>query len=263
MNPDTISSVITHHRRILKAQITADPYLSAVANRFPTHRFLGNCTQAVFQRQVLFLSKVIQQRLGKAGNDVNVLDWGCGKGHITYLLRKQGFNVTACDRQDPRDDSAFGQETPIIGEQNINVVPLRDAVALPFESGSFDCVVSSGVLEHVADDLGSLKEIRRILTPQGLLFVTFLPYHLSWTQAAARIRGNDYHDRLYWRRRVSELAFASGLSVQGMWFGQLFPKNSVPLSLDPIFEPIDRALCSYSPLKYFATNIEAILTVIA
>lgn len=261
MSEFELHSIIKNNRRLLTAPTDSDHYLSQVAAQWPTHRFLGKSTQAVFQRQVGFLSSILTAHTLKSPGEIAVLDWGCGKGQIAYLLRKSGFAVTACDANDDSDDSAFGQDTPIIAEQKIQVVPLKDPVQLPFETGAFDCVTSFGVLEHVPRDLESLREIRRVLRPRGLLYVTFLPYPLSWTQALARIRGNDYHDRLYWRRRLFELAELSGFAIQSVWLAQLFPKNSIPLAFDPVLERLDRALCRYTPLKYFATNLEAVLAV--
>ena len=37
-------------------------------------------------------------------------------------------------------------------------VPLSDLTTLPFDANPFDCVIGSGVLEHVAMDYESLKE---------------------------------------------------------------------------------------------------------
>jgi SAM-dependent methyltransferase len=143
----------------------------------------------------------------------------------------------------------------------MNVIPLADSIKLPFESASFDCVTSFGVLEHVESDVGSLSEIRRVLRPGGLFFVTFLPFRFSWTQALARLRGQHYHDRLYSLRKVEQLAALGGFTLEAMWLAQLFPKNSVPYSFDKYLEPLDRWLCKHTPLKYFATNLEVILTV--
>lgn len=195
--------------------------------------------------------------LGLQPEDVAVLDWGTGKGHITYLLRTRGFQVTSCDIKSESPDSTFGQDTPILAEQQYPVVPLTHEWRLPFEDASFDVVVSFGVLEHVPDDLSSLREIRRVLKANGRFFFSFLPYRLSWTQRIARLRGDSYHDRLYTERGVRRLAGASGFIVEDMWHGQLFPKNSRPYS--PRSERLDRFLTWHTPLRYFATNLEGVL----
>lgn len=239
--------------------LMSDPYLADVAGRYPTHAFLGGSTQLIYQRQIRFLVELARVQLNRPPAHVHVLDWGCGKGHISYLLRRAGFRLTACDVDAHADDSAFGQVTPIIDEQAINVVPLLDAIGLPFGDATFDIALSVGVLEHVADDAGSLRELRRVLKPEGLCVVTFLPYTLSWTQRLAHARGDRYHDHLYSRAGVSRLAAGAGFRVLRMTHGQLFPKNTVSLRAAGLLEPLDRALCRYTPLRYFATNLEVVL----
>lgn len=49
---------------------------------------------------------------------------------------------------------------------------VADLLDLPFESGSFDAVVSQGVLEHVIDPHRAAEEIHRVLKPGGLVFST-------------------------------------------------------------------------------------------
>ncbi|MGH9420265.1 MAG: class I SAM-dependent methyltransferase, partial [Thermoanaerobaculia bacterium] len=52
---------------------------------------------------------------------------------------------------------------------------LSDARSLPFKDGSLDLIVSPSTLDHFADagDLGkSLREIRRVLSPNGRLIIT-------------------------------------------------------------------------------------------
>ena len=241
------------------AGLAPDAYLAGVAARHPTHAFLGGNTQLIYQRQIRFLVELARNLLNKAPADVRVLDWGCGKGHISYLLRHAGFQATACDVDAQADDSAFGQATPIIAEQAIDVVPLPDKVTLPFANASFDVVLSIGVLEHVEDDAASLRELRRVLKPGGLCLVSFLPYTLSWTQRLAHARGDRYHSHLYSRAGVARLAAGAGFRVLRMAHGQLFPKNSVSLRAASLLEPLDRALCRYTPLRLLATNLEIVL----
>lgn len=241
------------------AVVLPDTYLAGMAARHPTHAFLGGNTQLIYQRQVRFLVDAVMLLLNKPPHDTHVLDWGCGKGHITYLLRRARFQVTAADVTAQADDSAFGQATPIIADQCISVVPLADKVALPFADASFDVVLSMGVLEHVHDDAASLQELRRVVKPNGLCLLFFLPYTLSWTQRLAHARGDRYHDHLYSRADVARLAAGARFRVLRMAHGQLFPKNAVPLSAASVLEPLDRWLCRYTPLRYLATNLEVVL----
>lgn len=245
-------------RRCLSEPVALDPYLCDVAAREPSHRFLGGATQGCYLRQVALIRALVEQE-GRQPASLSVLDWGTGKGHISHLLRQAGFQVTGCDIARPAQDSTFGQRTPILTERQLPVTPLDHDWVLPFPDAHFDLVVSFGVLEHVANDQASLREIRRVLAPGGRFVFTFLPYWLSWTQRLSHLRGNRYHDRLYRVRDVRRLAAAAGFEVEGVWHGQLFPKNSQPHR--PLVERLDRFLTWHTPLRYLATNLEGILRV--
>lgn len=255
---EDLTRLIAASRPLLRGTVAPDPGICAVARTSPAHHaFLANSVQAVYQRQSNFLAAVLTKYFRRATNGIRVLDWGAGKGQNAYLLRQRGFEVVACD---VRGDVEFGADCPLL--EGIKHIPLDDPVKLPFEDSSFDVVTSFGVLEHVPRDLESMREIWRILRPGGIFYITFLPYPLSWTQAITRLRVSyqwrDYHDHFYSRKTLHRLAGESRFSVASLWFAQLFPKNSVPRSLDPVLEPLDRALCR-TPLRYFATNLEAVL----
>ena len=53
----------------------------------------------------------------------------------------------------------------------------RVGTALPFATGAFDSVSALDVLEHVADEAGTLAELHRVLRPGGLLVLTVPARH--------------------------------------------------------------------------------------
>lgn len=240
-------------RRILAADTRPDPFLLEVGRRYASHRFLAGAAQGCYQRQVRLLAETFAAR-GRAPETVRVLDWGAGKGHVSYLLRRQGFDLVSCDVRSDGVDSAFNQETPILREQGLSVVPLDHPWRLPFRNAEFDLVVSFGVLEHVPHEQASLQEIARVVKPGGLFFFSFLPYWLSWTQRAAWLLGDRYHARLYDVNSVEEMLKAAGLRLIDVWHGQLLPKNVAPYS--GTIERLDRWLTDWTPLKFIATNLE-------
>jgi len=177
---------------------------------------------------------------------LNLLDWGCGKGHFSYLLRQSGLQVTPAD-VDP-------EEGKLILEGPIH--PLDHPFALPFQDRQFDVVLSVGVLEHVPQEVQSLREIHRILKPHGLFFCFNLPYQWSWVQWAAWLLGNKYHDRFYGRRQTRRLLASQHFEVLDMWQRQLFPKNRLWTPAFRQFEAIDQWLVDHTPLRFLATSLE-------
>jgi len=188
-------------------------------------------------------------------NNFTILDWGCGKCHVSYLLKKRGVDVVSCDIETERVDSAFGQYTPIADFAKINIVPLKHEYLLPFDNETFDIVISFGVLEHVPNDKQSLMEINRILKPNGLFFCFWLPYKYSWKQKREQLKGSHYHDRLYDIKKIKHLLDETKYVLSDYWYRDLFPKRYAPSFYRKI-ENIDNWFCKNTLLKYFASNIE-------
>jgi ubiquinone/menaquinone biosynthesis C-methylase UbiE len=130
-----------------------------------------------------------------------VLDWGCGRGQITSLMRERGIMTAAFDYHPELGD---GQLHPLESYPDIEVFLSDDGVTLPYEDNSFDAALSCGVLEHVQDPDASLDELRRVLRPGSMLYVYKLPNRASWSEWVARRLGGRvfYHgmaayDQLY------------------------------------------------------------------
>ncbi|TSD05232.1 MAG: Methyltransferase type 11 [Parcubacteria group bacterium Athens0714_12] len=231
--------------------------LLEIADNVDSHFFLKNpAGQNIFIYLIEYVKNFSEYWFDKNLGQLKILDWGCGKGQVSFLLKENGAKAVSCDIKIETDDSSFGQETPIIKKAGIEVIPLKHEYVLPFQREEFDVVLSFGVLEHTSNDLESLKEINRILKPSGLFFCFNLPYFLSWTQRLSHLLGNFYHHRLYSKKLTKNLLNKSGFNLIDIWRRQLFPKNTVKYPEYHLFESLDQFLTNYTFLKYFATNIE-------
>lgn len=100
---------------------------------------------------------------------LSVLDVGCGPGTITADLaaRVAPGPVTAVDQSADVLDAARA-EVQRRGLSNVSFAT-ADVHRLDFADGTFDVVHAHQVLQHVADPVGALREMRRVCAPGGLL----------------------------------------------------------------------------------------------
>jgi SAM-dependent methyltransferase len=244
--------------RVFSRHWPLDDELRATVAGVPSHSFLYNpAGQYGYVYLTRFVKALCEAHNGRPFAEQRLLDWGCGKGFITKMMRDlEPGAVESCDIVSSNEDSAFGQKTPVIQRFKIEVKPLKHEFLLPYEDGRFDAVLSVGVLEHVPNDRASLAEIWRVLKPGGLLFCFFLPTNLSWTQKLAHLRGNFYHDRFYNEASVQEKLNEARFEMLDLWYRNLLPKNTVRYPSFRLFERADQILTEHTPLRYFATNVE-------
>ena len=158
----------------------------------------------------------------------DVLDWGCGYGQMTYLLKRRGLNVTSFDIGDPA--AAKLPDVPLC--RGLEVVRSSHPTDLPFPDRSFDAVLSCGVLEHVdemsepGNEIKSLHEIARVLKPGGTFLVYQLPQRFAWQEAVLRRLKIGYtHPRRFHLGEISALLQRTGFSVQRVRRANLLPKT--------------------------------------
>lgn len=245
-------------KEIFSGEWPLDEEIREVSASVGSHSFLANpAGQYCLVYLTRFVRALSEVHFRRPFSDLNVLDWGCGKGQVSKLIRDLApKNIESCDLLAGGGDSTFGQETPIIKKFNIHVTPLQHEYILPYDSESFDVFLSVGVLEHVANERESLREVARVLKPGGLFFCFYLPTRFSWTQQVARWKGDDYHNRLYAPQRVLEMNQEAGLQILDMWYRQILPKNTVHYPNFRFFEKLDLFFTEWTPLRYLATNIE-------
>src|SRR3989338_1869746 len=114
-----------------------------------------------FTGQRLLLKQLLDKYYSGRKNLV-LLDVGCGTGRVLELLGKYGkpYGIDLSD-----DALGFCRER---GAKNVKS---SDVMDIKFKPNTFDAVTSLGVFYHrnVVDDLRGMKEIHRVLKPDGRL----------------------------------------------------------------------------------------------
>jgi ubiquinone/menaquinone biosynthesis C-methylase UbiE len=101
-----------------------------------------------------------------AGADV--LDVGCGDAGVPIAFAEAGARAAGIEPHERSVERARVR----VAEHGV-AVDLRHGVAeeLPYPDASFDLVLLDNVLEHVRDQARTLSEIRRVLRPEGMLYL--------------------------------------------------------------------------------------------
>ncbi|AMD98531.1 ubiquinone biosynthesis methyltransferase UbiE [Actinomyces oris] len=116
----------------------------------------------------------------RAGMDL--LDVGCGPASITADLteRVAPGRVVALDAA----AGALEAARATLRERGLSEqveLTSGDVMALPFEDASFDVVHAHQVLQHLADPVGALAEMRRVTRPGGIVAVRDAVYSaMTW-----------------------------------------------------------------------------------
>lgn len=106
------------------------------------------------------VSQLVERLLGGLAG-VRWLDFGCGNsGLVRYLLEHTEAHAEGFE------------EGAIATTARRRGIPILSRDALDQETSSFDVVTAIEVLEHTLDPLAELRTMRKLLRPDGLLFLT-------------------------------------------------------------------------------------------
>lgn len=166
-----------------------------------------------------------------AQKDAKILDLGCGLGNLTHNIAPHVGTVYAMDLTMERLEFSERRFSIFNADDRIKLIAGGDGPRLPFPDNHLDGVILSGVLEWMGEgdtssfetgskpqrlmnmlrahfgktnprqiQLGVLKEIQRVLKPEGQLFIG-IENRLNWEYLGKR---RDHHS--------------------GLWFGSLMPR---------------------------------------
>jgi ubiquinone/menaquinone biosynthesis C-methylase UbiE len=131
---------------------------------------------------------------------IAVLEIGFGSGATLFSFGRDcvltGVELSASAVERARTRAARGRWTATFHAEVGGPLPVPD--------GSQDAVIASHVLEHVADEVGLLHEIRRVLKPGGRA-VVLVPINERYA--------DPKHLRAYTSASLGQAAAAAGLTV--------------------------------------------------
>ncbi len=152
----------------------------------------------------IFAEEIVLKNLPKGLG--RVLDFGCGMGSFTNELVSRVANVYACDVDRDVINGNKRRKDKIIYQ----LIKINSKASYP--DNFFDCVTLMGVLEHVPNENQVLKEIYRILKPNGILFIYVLNTGLFGFLDSANLKFavpklHKYLYYLFYGRRAYEKEF--------------------------------------------------------
>ena len=107
----------------------------------------------------------------RATAGTQVLEVGCGPGHLSTRLARRGLAVTGVDLDPAMVESATENAKRSSDAGRAPSFVVGDAALLPFPDGSFDLVVSTFSLHHWSDPAKGLAEIGRVVRPGASVLI--------------------------------------------------------------------------------------------
>lgn len=102
----------------------------------------------------------------------DVLDLGCGAGRHSVFLAEHGFNISGIDASPSGIEITKSRLEAKSLTGKFEVGNIYDK--LPFSDNAFQAVVSTQAMHHntIENIRGLIKELERVLAPNGIIFIT-------------------------------------------------------------------------------------------
>src|SRR3989344_1075595 len=221
----------------------------------------------------VYLIKTFLDQYFPGRRDLNIMEIGCGTGGVTGFLTDYG--------------AVTGVDTSHEAIHHVSQVGLKEAVVAdvnemdidPYEK-QFDLVLALDVLEHIQDDLETMRRVGMMLKPGGLFFINVPAYKFLWSEHdEALLHKRRYHSYELTKKlencgyRILKSSYFVTFSFPGivlyrLW-GNLFGKTAYPKTT---YVPLPKYLNDFMTniLKFEANIVKrgrlpfgATLTVIA
>jgi len=151
----------------------------------------------------------LEEELARRGGSApKLLEIGCATGALLEFLRDRGWDVCGVEISGEEADYARAKRG-----LEIHSIPLEE---VKFPDNYFDLVVASHLIEHLNNPRSFVREVHRILKPQGRFFVT--TPNIAGFQA--KLFGNLWrsaifdHLYLFSKKTLSKLLLEEGFELE-------------------------------------------------
>jgi SAM-dependent methyltransferase len=160
-----------------------------------------------FSARRRILEAVMTRALPTTGSSL-LLEVGTGTGAMGHIFSRFGHFV-GLDNNWLALEQARAKVEHLVGGR---------VEELPFRPSSMDAVCAYDILEHVEDDRGALRELRRVVKAEGKLLVTVPAFPFLWTE----------HDEVnHHRRRYTKASLGRALEDSGWRIERLTYFNTI------------------------------------
>jgi len=155
-----------------------------------------------------------------------MLDAGCGEGRHSFECIARGASVCSMDMdmesvRKARYTMWYMTTNGQAHDKGRYLVQIGDALNLPYRNGTFDRIICSEVMEHVASDETACRELARVLKKDGRIAITvptFISEYLFDKLTYEYFTSPGGHIRKYVPRRLADMMRRNGLDVYGVSF---------------------------------------------
>jgi 2-polyprenyl-3-methyl-5-hydroxy-6-metoxy-1,4-benzoquinol methylase len=152
---------------------------------------------------------------------LSLLDAGSGGGHFSAEACRRGAQVTSMD---------IGEKLLAQVAKRCNSTRVLGSILNPpFETESFDIVLSTEVIEHTPTPMAALKQLTRVVQPGGILVIT-TPCRL-WQPvvrlaSTLKLRPYDGFENFVWPHKAAQIIQDAGFVLE----------DKVGFNLLPLFD---------------------------
>ena len=172
------------------------------------------------------INSIIEKEAKEKKRGLDILDIGCGTGALINELQKYG-KVVGIDRSE--------EALNFCRERGITDVKLGSAAKIPESDKKYDAVMALDLLEHLDDDREAMREIKRVLRPDGIAIIFVPAFMFLWgvTDVASE------HKRRYTKKELISKLTKEGFEIKrASYFNTfLFPPIAFVRLLSKLYSP--------------------------